>query len=149
MALEAQGLPDDKLGALRTDLVAGCVGLGVAQEFLNWMKDSDLPDPEWLLDNPERFEVPSRGDQVFTVLNSVVIVAIDRMTEFKGKERAKKAWDNAWDILAVAAKTRSADIAASAAMMLVNKRGDGLTLPPNVTSTREFIPILQAAKLMR
>jgi hypothetical protein len=52
-------------------LVRGCVGPGPGVEFLTWLAEADLPDPEAVLAAPETFELPARGDRAFAALSSV------------------------------------------------------------------------------
>lgn len=119
-------------------LVAGCVGEGAGMEFLAWRKALDLPDPEEVLRNPEKFRVPDRGDQAFAVLTAVVSAAVGNLT--------KDRWLAAWAVLARAAEQGAKDIAAASAKALAAARKPGLPLPQK--ELREFIPLLQKGGLM-
>lgn len=119
-------------------LLAGCVGDGAGLEFLAWRKALDLPDPEWVLENPEKFRVPDRGDQAFAVLSAVVAAAVGNLT--------KDRWTAAWQVLARAAEQGAKDIAAASAKALAQARKQGLPLPQK--ELREFIPLLQKGGLM-
>ncbi len=119
-------------------LLAGCVGDGPALEFLGWQKALDLPDPEWVLKNPDKFQVPGRGDQAFAVLTSVIAAAVRNLTV--------QRWNAAWQVLAKAAEQGAKDIAAAAAKALAQARKPGLPLPQK--ELREFIPLLQKGGLM-
>jgi len=52
-------------------LSAGCVGPGVGGEFLAFLRESNLPDPEDLLRAPETYKHPNRGDLAYAVLVAV------------------------------------------------------------------------------
>ena len=91
-------------------LLAGSVGNGAGLEFLAWRKALDLPDPEWVLANPEKFQLPERGDQAFAVLSAVVTAAVGNLT--------KDRWLAAWQVLARAAEQGAKDIAAASAKAL-------------------------------
>lgn len=120
-------------------LVCGCVGEGAGLEFLAWRKNLDLPDPEEVLQNPDKFRVPERGDLAFAVLTAVVSAAVSSLT--------KDRWLAAWAVLARAAEQGAKDIAAAAAKALAAARKPNLPLPQK--ELREFIPLLQKGGLMK
>ena len=119
-------------------LVGGCVGEGPALEFLSWRRNLDLPDPEDILRDPDKFKVPERGDQAFAVLTAVVTAAVGNLTS--------ERWMAAWTVLARAAEQGAKDIAAASAKALAQARKPGLPLPQK--ELREFIPLLQKGGLM-
>jgi len=119
-------------------LVSGCVGEGPALEFVNWVLELDLPDPEVLLADPAAYRHPSRGDQVYAVLNSVTQAALGRLDA--------RRWQAAWAVLARAADAGGADIGAAAARRLAGKYNAKLKLP--VREMAAFVPMLAAAGLM-
>jgi hypothetical protein len=119
-------------------LLTGCVGEGAGLEFLAWRKALDLPDPEEVLQNPDSFQVPERGDQTFAVLTAVVTAAVGKLT--------KNRWMEAWKVLARAAEQGAKDIVAASAKALAQARKPGLPLPQK--ELREFIPLLQKGGLM-
>jgi len=119
-------------------LVAGCVGEGAALEFLAWLRNLDLPDPEELLREPDKFKVPERGDQAFAVLTAVVSAAVGNLT--------RDRWLAAWTVLARAADQGAKDIAAAAAKALAQARKPGLPLPQK--ELQGFIPLLKQGGLM-
>jgi hypothetical protein len=120
-------------------LLAGCVGEGPALELMTWARDLDLPDPEELLNHPERYRHPDRGDQTYAVISSVCQAAIGNLTP--------ERWLAAWTVLASAATAGSPDVAAAAARSLARERRDGLPLPTRQIAP--FIPVLDAAGLLR
>ena len=61
---------------VRAALVTGSVGEGAGIEFLSWLANADLPDPEAVLADPDSFELPERSDRAFAVLTAVASVAI-------------------------------------------------------------------------
>lgn len=77
-------------------LIGGCVGAEAAREFLTWVKELDLPDPEELLSRPETFRPPQRGDILLSVLNSVYQAVSRRPTQ--------ERYDAAWAIVDQAAR---------------------------------------------
>lgn len=121
-----------------TVLVSGCVGEGAALEFLTWRRDLDLPDPEELIREPDKFKVPERGDQAFAVLTAVVSAAVGNLTSDR--------WMAAWTVLARASEQGAKDIAAAAAKALARARKPGLPLPQK--ELQGFIPLLKAGGLM-
>ncbi len=119
-------------------LATGCVGEGAGLEFLAWRRALDLPDPEAVLDNPDGFRLPSRGDQAHAVLAAVVAAAVSKLTA--------ERWLAAWRVLACAATQGGKDVAAAAARALAAARKPELPLPQR--ELREFIPLLQEAGLI-
>jgi MoxR-like ATPase len=71
-ACETLGATDDA----RAALVEGAVGDGAALEFLAWLDNLDLPDPEEVLADPDSFVLPERSDRAFAVLTAVAAVAV-------------------------------------------------------------------------
>lgn len=122
---------------VRARLVAGCVGEGVAIELLAWVDDLDLPDPEALLADPTGMQLPERDDRLFAVLASVVAVVVEDLTV--------ERWNAAWEVLALAAKRGTPDVAATAAMELARRQPPGASAHP---ATREFLPLLRQAGLV-
>ena len=119
-------------------LIRGVVGEGAAVEFLEWERELDLPDPAFVLKNPDDFPIPTRGDQVFALLTSVVAHAKRHMSE--------DMWDSCWHVLARSAEKGHSDLAALPARMLGSERPEGYAIPEHVKS---FLPVLRAAGLLR
>lgn len=62
-------------------LMRGTVGVGAANEFLTYMENLDLPDPEALLADPTKWVVPSeRGDKVFATAASAFNAVKNNLT---------------------------------------------------------------------
>lgn len=114
------------------ELVAGCVGEGPGLEFLAWVEEMDLPDPEELLRTPETFKLPQRGDRAYAILSSVVSAAIRDLTPDR--------WLAAWQILSRAAEQGGRDVAAVAARALARAKTPDLPLPVN--ELKKFAPLL-------
>ncbi|WP_225624355.1 hypothetical protein [Thermoanaerobacterium thermosaccharolyticum] len=123
---------------VKNTLVIGCVGEGTGIEFLSWLKDLDLPDPEELLKNPSSFKLPTRGDKAYAVLSSVATAATENLT--------KERWIAAWDIFASAAKQGGKDVAAASVKTLAQARKNNLPLPTK--QIQEFIPLLKESGLL-
>jgi MoxR-like ATPase len=120
---------------VRSALICGCVGSGAGIEFLAWLAELDLPDPEAVLADPEGFELPPRGDRAYAVLTSVAAaVAADSTIE---------RWAAGWRVLGRAGE-QVPDIAAMAARILVRCRPDGAPTPPEAAT---FLPLLRDAGL--
>jgi hypothetical protein len=119
-------------------LLAGCVGEGAAVEFAAWCSELDLPDPESLLANPQKYRHPLRGDHAYAILAAVAQAARGRLTP--------QRWQAAWQIMAAAADSGGADIAAVAVRDLVRARTPKLPLP--IEELRAFYPLLETAGLL-
>jgi hypothetical protein len=125
------------VGELTTSLlVRGCVGPGPGVEFITWLAEADLPDPEALLADPDSFVLPERGDRAYAALSSVAAaVAAD-----PGGGR----WARGWRVFGRAASA-APDVAATAARTLARCRPPGAPIPDEVTA---FAPLLRDAGLL-
>jgi hypothetical protein len=121
------------------EAVAGCVGDGPAGEFVTWARAADLPDPEELLADPARFQLPERGDIAYAVLSAVATAVVSNCTT--------ERWAAAWEILGRAAEQGAKDIAAAAARQLARLRRERPELPLP-TQVSRFVPLLKEAGLL-
>lgn len=120
----------------RSLLVRGAVGNGPGLEYLTWLEEADLPDPEVLLADPTSFVLPERGDRAYAALTSVAAVVAANPTPDR--------WTRGWAVLDHARHT-TPDIAATAARTLATCRPDGTPIPDAVHA---FAPILRDAGLL-
>lgn len=121
----------------RAALVIGAVGEGPALEFLSWLANADLPDPEEVLADPDSFTLPERSDRAFAALTAVAAVAVA-----KGDAGS---WAAAWRVVAKVAGV-APDVAALVAKTLAQSRPAGADLPVEVLA---LAPVLRAAGLLR
>jgi hypothetical protein len=121
-------------------LLMGSVGDKVAGEYLSYVQNLDLPDPEELLAHPESYTVPKRQDQTFAILGQVVAHAIQNLTDARNQA--------AWSILAKTAKDGSVDLAASHARSLATAAVKNPKLKDYRQHIKPFIPLLQNAGLI-
>jgi hypothetical protein len=129
----------DAVGAsedCRALLVLGSVGDGAGIEFLSWVANLDLPDPESVLADPDGFDLPDRSDRAYAVLTAVASVAVARGDA--------GSWSAAWRVVARVADS-APDVAALAARLLAGARPDGAALPTGLLS---LVPVLRAAGLI-
>lgn len=124
---------DEAIGSL---LVRGCVGPGPGAEFLTWLVEADLPDPEAVLADPESFVLPERGDRAYAALSSIAAA----VAYHPGDGR----WERGWRAFGRAASA-APDVAAAAARTLARCRPPGAPVPPE---TAAFAPLLRAAGLL-
>lgn len=117
-------------------LVGGCVGGGPGIEFLSWLSELDLPDPEQVLADPESFELPERGDRAYAVLTSVAAAIAANNTPDR--------WARGWVVLGRAGES-APDVAALAARILARCRPEGAATPPQAAV---FLPLLRDAGLV-
>ena len=123
--------------AVESALVRGCVGTGAGIEFLTWLIEADLPDPEAVLADPGSFVLPTRGDRAYAALASIAAAVAARPDDGR--------WERGWQVLGRAAAT-APDVAAVAARTLARARPAGVTLPPEIEL---FLPLLRDADLLR
>lgn len=119
-------------------LVVGSVGVAAGAEFLAYVADLDLPDPEKLLADPTGFTAPARGDRVYAVGASVVAAVQAHNTA----ER--------WQALGVLIATISATHADVA--VVLGRRWMDLRpaddVVPDAETLAALTPILRAAQLI-
>jgi MoxR-like ATPase len=114
----------------RTALIAGAIGIGAAIEFLTWVNDMDLGDPEDALRDSASFELPERGDRAYATLAAVAAaVAADPTIP---------RWNAGWEVVAKAGG-QAPDIAAVAARVLARCRPNGAATPKGAEL---FAPLL-------
>jgi hypothetical protein len=123
-------------GQTRSALVRGCVGDGAGAEFLTWLAEMDLPDPEEVLADPDSFTLPDRADRAYAALAAVTAAVTADLTA--------ERWAAGWRVLGAAASS-APDVAAAAARVLARHRPDGAALPPEI---RLFAPVLRDAGLL-
>ncbi|WP_431240968.1 AAA family ATPase (plasmid) [Mycolicibacterium aichiense] len=125
---------------VRRLLVAGCVGAPVAHEYLTWVSNQDLPDPEDLLIDPTAVDFTGmRADRVFVTLQAV-LGAFSR-------QPSPARWEMAIDVCARAAEQVGVDPAVPVvrALMRPDIRPDGSAVP---LSIKVFAPSLALAGLL-
>ena len=120
----------------RAALVRGAVGDGAGAEFLTWLVEMDLVDPEVALADPEAFVLPERGDRAYATVSAIAAAVAANPTP--------ERWLAGWRVLGVAARS-AADVAATAARVLARCRPEGAALPPEIHA---FLPLLRDAGLV-
>jgi hypothetical protein len=123
--------------AALSELVRGAVGEGAGTEFLAWLEEMDLPDPEQVLADPVSFTLPERDDRAYAALASVAAAV--------ASEPTPPRWAAGWQVLGRCAAT-APDVAATAAMVLAKCRPpDAETMPPEIAA---FLPLIRTAGLL-
>ena len=119
-------------------LCGGSVGHGAANEFLTWVDQADLPNPEDLIASPKNFKCPVRDDVAYAVLTSVASAVISNPTI--------KRVEAGWTIFEQAAKQDRADVAAVAVFTLAQHK-DTKRITPSALAA--FAPILRSSGLVK
>lgn len=122
----------------RSALVLGAVGEAAGAEFLTWLTDMDLPDPEKVLADPASFRLPERGDRAYAALASIAASV--------AAEPTAERWAAGWKVLGACAES-APDVAATAAVVLAKCRPPDLPagqMPPEI---RLFLPVIRDAGL--
>lgn len=57
--------------------IRGAIGDGEGREVIDWLRATELPDPEEVLAAPLHFKLPDRGDLIFAVIQGVTGAALD------------------------------------------------------------------------
>jgi len=121
----------------RSALIAGAVGDGAGVEFLAWLVQMDLPDPEAVLADPASFRLPERGDRAYAALAAIAAAVAANPTP--------ERWAAGWQVLGLAAQA-APDVGATAARVLAKCRPAGVvSMPAEITL---FAPVLRDAGLM-
>jgi hypothetical protein len=131
-AAEAGGV-DDLTTSL---LIRGCVGQGPGVEYITWLAEADLPDPEAVLADPDSFVLPARGDRAYAALSSVAAAV--------ASDPGDGRWERGWRVFGRAAGA-APDVAATAARTLARCRPAGAAIPAEV---KAFAPLLRDAGLL-
>lgn len=123
------------------ELLSGCVGSGVSLEFVNWHKALDLPDPEELLADPEKYNHPNRADVAYAALSAVGFAVARKPTEAR--------YMAAWRVLARAAEQGGVEVGTAVArrLALIMSENPGWALP--VKEILAYAPMLQKAGLLK
>ncbi len=103
-------------------VAASLLGTGAAAEYLAYEHNLDLPDTDQLLADPEVFARLERSDQRHAALEAVVARA--------SADPDTRLWKKAFTVCVEAARQGAPDIAAAAAMRLVDIKPPRAGLPP-------------------
>ena len=120
----------------RAALVVGTVGDAAGLQFLTWLHEQDLPDPEQVLADPAGFRVPDRPDRTYALLAAVAAAVAATPTA--------ERWAAGWKVLARVGET-SPDVAAVAARTLARCKPEDAAVPPEV---KLFAPMRRDAGLL-
>ncbi|WP_020520037.1 AAA family ATPase [Catelliglobosispora koreensis] len=112
--------------------VIGAIGNGSGLEFVTYLDELDLPDPERVLADPAAFKLPNRGDRQLAFLTATVAAIQMRVTQ--------QRWNAGWTVLAKAVDAGVPDVAARAAMDLAAMRDPAWPVPPDIDA---FVEVLQ------
>lgn len=120
-------------------LLVGTVGQAAAVEFIAYVADLDLPDPEDILADPDSFEVPTRGDRVYAAMAGVLAVVLENNTEARWKACGK--------VLEKVAAANHADIAVAVGRRWIDGKPNE-SVRPDLDTLRALAPILKEAGLV-
>ncbi len=138
-AAQSVGATEDVEAAV----MAAAVGNGAALQFLTWRKSLDLPEPAWLLENVDSYDLPKKPDVVYAIISSALsLVCLD-------ESNLQKYWYPAWKLLSKVVRGSAPDVAAFAAKNLVkyaNKQNMLRDLPIPKKELATFAPILREVR---
>ncbi|MFE4972438.1 AAA family ATPase [Kitasatospora sp. NPDC056651] len=120
-------------------LVRGTVGDGPGLELMAHMDRMDLPDPEDLLADPARAELPARGDLRQVVLDGVVAAVRNRPD--------RPRWDAAWALLVRALETGAPDLVVVPATTLASLRREDWDVPAAIERLAPALAVSRRADL--
>lgn len=139
----AQSIGYGPLSEVSADLVRSLVGEAAARSYTVWVQTQDLADPEDVLADPKGFTLPTRGDRVCTLLDSVVAAALSKGTRTDAEISARYA--AAWIVLGRVMDAGSKDLAVPAATTLARSRPPFCAVPAEAAKLHS---ILTAAGLL-
>ena len=119
------------------ELLFGVVGEPAAIEYLAWLQEADLPDPEDVLRRPFDFVLPERGDRAFATLSAVVAAV--------RSDNTPDRWSSAWAAVAGGVQQGKADVAIAVMRPLLDLRPDGAMLDPE--ALKIVAPVMRDAGL--
>lgn len=126
---------------VRRIALSGVIGDAAALQFLTYLSELDLPDPEEVLAAPESLNLPQRGDRAYAVLAAVVAAVLSDCTP--------ERWAAGIKAVSRAAAQGQADVGAAAMSALVRNRpsvkGVIVPLPAEI---KDFVPVLKRAGLL-
>lgn len=118
-------------------LATSVVGHGAGFEFITWVTELDIPDPEESLRHPKAVKLPARGDQIFVFLVSVAAAVV--------RNNTSERWNAAWEVFAHAIDAGHPDFAVPACKMLTKQENMPKSLGGKLPDAlNKFMPILQA-----
>ncbi len=118
MAISEQTGVSDDANAL---IAEALVGTATATEFLSFVRNLDIPDPEDLLADPSSLVLPEKSDQQFACLEALAAAVLADTTAAR--------WTAGFKVCIEAASQGSPDIAAATARQLVKCRPGNTRLP--------------------
>lgn len=113
---------------VRQILLAGCIGMPAAHEYLRWVAANDLVDPEELLLDPDAVDFSGmRPDRVFVALQGMLAVV--------ARQPDAGRWTAAIEVCANAAAQVGIDPAVPVvrALMRPEVKPDGAMVPPQIS----------------
>ncbi len=126
---------------VRRVVLGGVIGEAAALQFLTYLTELDLPDPEDVLASPDTFTLPSRGDRAYAVLAAVTAAVLSDCTP--------ERWTAGIRAVSRSAVQGQADVGAAAMSALVRNRpsvrGVVVPLPAEI---KDFVPVLKRAGLL-
>jgi hypothetical protein len=123
---------------VRRLVLKGSVGVAAAAEFITYRNNMDLPDPDQVLAEPDKFTLPTRADQIY-VLGAGILNALTR-------DISTERWHAAGKILEKMVESGHPDMAVSFARQWLRIRPGKET--PNTTVLQALVPLLTEAKLI-
>jgi MoxR-like ATPase len=123
---------------VRRIAVLGCVGTGAAAEYMTYRENVDLPNPEEILANFEKFKLPTRMDKVY-VIGASLMSALRFSTTLE-------RWNTVGRVLELIAKSGNPDLAVTFARDWIRIRPQDATVDKDLL--RSLVPLLTEAKMI-
>jgi MoxR-like ATPase len=113
--------------------LGAAVGNENALNYLTWLRNLDIPDPETLIKNPKEIRNLKRADLVYVAMGSVCAAIQNNLTE--------ERWNQGWEILSeMLNNPKQKDISIIFAAPLVNNRPNNMAggFPASMKSFMDY-----------
>jgi hypothetical protein len=123
---------------VRRIAVMGCVGTGAAAEYMTYRDNIDLPNPEDIFANIDKFKLPTRMDKIYVIGASLMSALRNSVTV--------ERWNTVGKVLEMIAKSGHPDLAVTFARDWIRIRPEEAT--PDKDLLRSLVPLLTEAKMI-
>ena len=126
----ATGRDDAKL-----PLMAACIGEPIAEQFVVWLANADLPEPEDVLADPSAWQPDAtRPDMAFAVLTAVTNAVV---SEPERKDYGKR-WIAAWQVIA-----RTLSLGKDIGIVCARMLGTEKNRPKKALTDKTVLPVIK------
>jgi len=123
---------------VRRIAVMGCVGVGAAAEYMSYRENVDLPNPEEILKDVEKFKLPNRVDKIY-------VIGASLMSALRHSNSLAR-WNAVGKVLEIMAKSGHPDLAVTFARDWIRMQPEDAS--PDKALLKSLVPLLTKARLI-